>query len=240
MALEDLVARHPWPEQPPVVPAVKWGWGMDGQRLILDTAPEAVRVVLEIGSLLGGSARTWIEHWPDAHVLCVDPWIDVARVEDRPFLTHVPELADVLVGRPDGMYEAFLAANWEFRDRITPLRGFSPEQLADVHAASVQPDVVYVDGSHVYEDVIADLATSRALFPKALLCGDDYHWPAVAAAVRYLSTIWGDEVRCEGNTFVIVRGEGRQRRSAESAMPTGPSGGSLLNSIVDKFRRPSS
>ena len=221
MTLADLIDANPWPGQRPDVPIVRWGWGIEGAALLRELVDPQVRVVLEIGSLLGGSARFWAEHCPEATVLCVDPWIDVADATERPFLEHVPELIDVVVGRVDGLYDVFLAANWDLRDRLIPLRGFSPDRLASVHAAGVTPDVVYVDGSHVYEDVIADLTTARALFPDALLCGDDYDWPAVAAAVDYVVANRGDRLRRMGNTFAIERIGDDRRHPAPSARTIG-------------------
>lgn len=221
MGLADLINDNPWPAERPDVTTVEWGWGVEGAELLRELVDPDARVVLEIGSLLGGSARFWAETLSYAHVVCVDPWIDVAKVEDRPFLAHVPELIDVVVGQCDGLYKVFLATNWEYRHRITPLRGFSPDRLTSVHAAGVRPDVVYVDGSHVYEDVIADLATARALFPDALLCGDDYNWPAVGAAVDYMVTTRGDRLRQAGNTFAIERTGGDGRQAGPSALTVG-------------------
>lgn len=227
MTLAEFIAANPWPAERPDAPVVEWGWGIDGADLLRELVDPAAAVVLEIGSLLGGSARFWAGHCPAAQVLCVDPWLDVVDVADRPFLEHVPELTDFLLGRVDGLFDVFLASNWELRDRITPLRGFSPDRLASVHAAGVEPDVVYVDGSHVYEDVIADLSTARALFPDAMLCGDDYDWPAVAAAVDYVVTNRGDRLRRRGNTFAIERTGDDGRHRARSARPTGAARRSL-------------
>lgn len=232
MSLANLVAANPWPDERPDAPAVDWGWGVEGAELLRDLVDPGARVILEIGSLLGGSARFWAAHCPEARVLCVDPWIDVADAADRPFLEHVPELVDVVVGRVDGLYQVFLASNWDHRDRITPLRGFSPDRLASVHAAGVQPDVVYVDGSHVYEDVIADLSTARALFPEALLCGDDYDWPAVAAAVDYLVANRGDRLRRSGNTFAIEQAGSGDRHRAPSTVTTEAAARSLPVRLV--------
>ena len=223
MALAELQAAHPWPGERPEAPSVEWGWGIEGEELLRELVdPGQVEVVVEIGSLLGGSARFWAELCPAAHIVCVDPWIDVVTVADRPFLEHVPDLADVIVGRTDGLHDVFLATNWELRDRLTPIRAFSPEGLAPVHACGVIPDVVYVDGSHVYEDVIADVATARALFPEAVLCGDDYNWPGVGAAVDYLVANRGDRLLRQGNTWAIEQAGDGSRRAAPSARTVGP------------------
>lgn len=222
MALADLIDSNPWPSGQPEAPTVDWGWGIEGEELLRQLVDPGVEVVLEVGSLLGGSARFWAQHCPEAHVLCVDPWIDVTNLEDRPFLEHVPELVDFVLDRTDGLFDVFLASNWELRDRITPLRGYSPDRLTDVVRHQVRPDVVYVDGSHVYEDVIADMTTARALFPDALLCGDDYNWPAVGAAVDYVVANRGDRLQRAGNTWVIEQAGDGSRHAARSAETIGP------------------
>lgn len=222
MALADLIDSNPWPCDRPEAPVVDWGWGIEGEDLLRQVVDPGVAVVLEIGSLLGGSARFWADHCPNAHVLCVDPWIDVTNVDDRPFLEHVPELVDFVLGRTDGLFDVFRASNWSLRDRITPLRGYSPDRLTTVLQHGVEPDVVYIDGSHVYEDVIADMTTARALFPDALLCGDDYNWPAVGAAVDYVVANRGDRLRRSGNTWLIERTGDDARHLARSAETIGP------------------
>ena len=40
----------------------------------------------------------------------------------------------------------------------------------------VEPDLIYIDASHSYEDVLADITTADALFPNAQIIGDDWNW----------------------------------------------------------------
>lgn len=221
MGLTELAKANPWPSEPPEAPAVEWGWGVAGEGMLRDLVSPDIEVVVEVGSLLGGSARFWAQACPRAHVICIDPWIDVSEPADRPFLEHLPELTDFLIDRTDGLFDIFLASTWELRRRLTPIRAYSPDGLEPIHRHGVVPDVVYIDGSHVYEDVIADLATARALFPEALICGDDYNWPAVRAAVDYVVANRGDHLRHHDNTWAIEqRGDGT-RRAARSARTVG-------------------
>lgn len=241
MASADLMAANPWPDDPPAAPVVQWGWGIEGTDLLRAAVSPEASVVVEIGSLLGGSARFWAEHCPQAHVVCIDPWIDVRAASDRPFLEHVPELVDWVVGREDGLFDVFLASNWGLRDRLTPIRGFSPDALTEVVRHGVEPDVVYVDGSHVYEDVVADLSVARSFFPTALVCGDDYTWPSVRDAVGYVAAVRGDEVRAAGNTFVIETTGDGTRHPAPSARPMDRGERSLpvrlARAVVGELRR---
>jgi predicted O-methyltransferase YrrM len=90
-----------------------------------------------------------------------------------------------ITGEPDS-YEAFLA-NLEragVRDAVEPIRSTSREARPSVADDSV--DVLFVDGSHRYEDVLDDLDTWRP----ALRVGahvamhDAVQYPGVAAALR--------------------------------------------------------
>lgn len=217
-----LADAHPWPRERPEVPTSTWGWGIDGIELLRAAVPSDAAVIVEIGSLLGASARFLADHCPDAHLFCIDPWFDVSDPADRPFLAHVPELADVVTTQPDGLYRVFLASNWHLRHRLTPLRGYSPDLLAPIHRCGIEPAAVYIDGSHVYEDVIADVVTARALFPEAVLCGDDWNWPGVRHAVTYVAVNRGDRIRTEGNTWLLERGPSEARHPAPSARTIGP------------------
>ncbi len=219
--LNDLVNAYPWPTRRPDAPASEWGWGIEGRELLDSMLPKEARFVVEIGSLLGSSARYFAERYPEAHVFCIDPWFDVDSAKDRPFLNHAPELTEFVTKEKDGIYQIFLASNWELRDRLTPLRGFSPDMMSPVHSAGVEPDIVYVDGSHVYEDVLADVAVARALFPNAVLCGDDWDWPGVKHAVNYLAANRGDQVHSEGNTWLLQQNKAAERHPAPSAHTVG-------------------
>ena len=220
-AIDTLRERFPWPTERPDAPTTEWGWGVEGEYLLQQRLPADATVILEVGSLVGGSARFFAKHWPDAHLVCVDPWIDTDDPANRPFLEHVPELTSAVLGVTDGIYNVFRSSLWDLRDRLTPVRGFSPDRLVDVHHAGVQPDIVYIDGSHVYEDVLADVMCSAALFPNAVLCGDDWNWPGVHHAVNYVAVNRGGTIHRAGNTWIMdLSNTDGGRRGAPSARTT--------------------
>lgn len=232
--LAGLVTSYPWPGQRPDAPVSEWGWGIEGRELLDIRLPTNARVVVEIGSLLGSSARYFAERYPSAHIFCIDPWFDVDDPKDRPFLEHAPELTDFVTSQEDGIYQIFLASNWELRDRLTPLRGFSPDMLTPINRAGIDPDVVYIDGSHTYEDVIADIVTARALFPTAVLCGDDWDWPGVKHAVSYVARNRGDEIHSLGNTWLLDHDGSNERHPAPSARTVGPVERSALGKLASR------
>ena len=198
--LEILRRDNPWPGEIPDFPVTSWGWGIDGEKLLLSRLPADARCILEIGTLLGASTRFFADARPDATVICIDPWNDS---KDRPLLRYQPELTPYLNDRPDGLYNVFLASTWDYRERVIPLRGYSPERLRDVYDAGLKPDFVYVDGSHEYEDVLVDLTTCHLLFEEAVLCGDDWSWASVSRAVDFFARMRGFEIVTEGKTFTL-------------------------------------
>lgn len=237
-AVATLRQQFPWPTEQPDAPTTNWGWGIDGQDLLTQHLPSDATVILEIGSLVGGSARFFTKQWPDAQVICVDPWIDTDDPANRPFLEHTPELTSAVIGVTDGIYNVFRSSMWELRDRITPVRGFSPDRLQDVHRAGLRPDIVYIDGSHVYEDVLADVMCAAALFPGAVLCGDDWNWPGVHHAVNYVAVNRGGTIHRAGNTWVLdLTATDGGRRSAPSARTTEAASRSLPVRALQALRR---
>lgn len=211
--LELLAQDFPWPEKRPEAPTSDFGWGIGGAELIQSMAPNDVRCVVEIGTLLGSSARTFAEWFPDARIVCVDPWMDL---KNRPLLEQAPNLAHWLNDVENGIYQVFLASNWDYRDRIIPVRGFSPQMLGPISRADVNPDFIYVDGSHIYEDVIVDLSVCHTLFPDALICGDDWNWEEVRRAVRYYGEKHHISVVSEGNTWVLQASPGAIETDADA------------------------
>jgi predicted O-methyltransferase YrrM len=98
---------------------------------------------------------------------CVDPWSD-----GGPDLKHK---------QVKGLYEAFL------KNMAPVMRVITPVRMLSLEAAPLYPDgsldLVLIDGSHVYEDVLADIhAWAPKVRPGGVLAGDDYGWPGVKQA----------------------------------------------------------
>jgi predicted O-methyltransferase YrrM len=116
--------------------------------------------VLEIGSWEGMSALFLLSARPDLRITCVDTW----------------EGAETFVGTQQGAdcERRFDANTAEHADRITKFRGTSAEYFASASGEG-RFDLIYVDGSHYYADVLADaFAGFEALKPGGLMIFDDY------------------------------------------------------------------
>ena len=131
---------------------------------------------LEIGTWFGlGSTKVWMESFPFGSTLtCIDPWRPYISAQDK---QHGPVH---YTSMDTGMREAAISTldvvmEHEEEPRITVnivraraaefVQMFSPGQF----------DLVYVDGSHYYDDVVADLRQAKRLAKTqyALVCGDD-------------------------------------------------------------------
>jgi Methyltransferase domain len=155
------------------------------EKLLVD---HQCRVMLEIGSYLGGSAVHWAQIKKDLHVVCVDPWAGTWAAELVANAGY-PEYRDQLL-QQDGFYKTFLRNTNAYRQQIVPVRGGSPQVLTNLVLAGLEPDLIYVDARKVIDELII---CSR-LWPKAILTGDDWNWePAKNFPMRQAVTKFASE-----------------------------------------------
>jgi hypothetical protein len=203
--LEQLRLLYPWPAVRPAVAPCDRGWDGGGRDLVTRRLAERpTKVILEIGSFLGLSTRAWLTAAPGATIVCIDPWFDF--YEDDSSIRDWPDV----MGK--NIYHLFLSSCWEFRDRIIPVRGFSPDALQVVADLGVEPDLIYIDGNHDYTSVRTDLESAHRLFPHAILTGDDWIWDAdpqtpfaVRKAVEEFAAVKQWRVEARGNTWALDR-----------------------------------
>ena len=149
----------------------QWSEDAGGRHLVIRLIMERqLYTVLEVGVFLGGSARRWLDASPHVNVVGVDrwndgPWANYARKRGR------PEIAEQMNQR-DGLYRTFLTTNWEYRDRLTPVRAKSPAALFDIAALGLEPDLIYLDA----DKSGVEIEICHQLFPTAVITGDDWWW----------------------------------------------------------------
>jgi precorrin-6B methylase 2 len=131
--------------------------------------------VAEVGCLHGRSAFALMTAC-DGPVWCVDPWPDEG----------------------DHCYPSFVAHCGHFPN-LRVVRAYSPAAAKEVPDI----DMVFLDGDHEYEAVMADI---EAWLPKTgkLICGHDYQnedggYPGVAKAVN---EVFGDQVENPADTAI--------------------------------------
>lgn len=137
------------------------------------------RRILEIGCYRGVSTEFWLLHCEQ--VIAVDPW-------------PIPEVRRQFLNRC-GHYP-----------HLIRIEGYSPHVFRNRSSYPFQElDMVYVDGDHDYEPVVADIkATLPYLREYGYMAGHDYYLPGVQRAL--IELFHGpDEVYSDGSWSVRVK-----------------------------------
>jgi hypothetical protein len=163
-----------------------------------------VKRIVEIGSWMGRSTRAFADNiGPDGIVYAVDTW------EGSPECGQMEKLPI------DWIYDQFkvnmrdhLGSDGMGLVRATKTTSLNMAAILETH--KIEPcekfDLVFIDASHDYEDVKADiLAWLPLVKPGGIICGHDYctQWPGVVQAVNELvpgakhaaGSIWYDVTR---------------------------------------------
>jgi hypothetical protein len=69
----------------------------------------------------------------------------------------------------------------------------------------LQPDLVYIDGDHSFENVVGDVQSALDLFPAATIVGDDWDWEGVRTAVETVVKDRGLKCESRGTGWRIIR-----------------------------------
>ncbi len=133
--------------------------------------PGAPVSILEIGSYAGSSLITWSNAAEklsvgDCHIVCIDPWGESGANLYNDTMTE--NMGDQQV------YQIFChnASLCPDSVQVTPVRGSSREILPTLDDNSF--DLIYIDGSHHYADVLNDIVEcDRLLREGGIVCGDD-------------------------------------------------------------------
>lgn len=138
---------------------------------------------LEIGSFEGRSALWLLEHIltdPSSSLVCVDHWDGFACSASKGYEVK-------------NCQERFIENISEHKDRVRVLRAKSAIALAMLKEEECLFDFIYIDGSHVEEDVFLDAVMAWPLlrFGGTILF-DDYGEAQVARAIsRFRNSVAG-------------------------------------------------
>ncbi len=155
-------------------PPVRHKYMLPFVKAVLDGAGGPIEI-LEIGSWAGASAISWASALKklqlEGHVTCVDPWrpyFDLGK-EHSLHYQRMNRAAD------SGMIYRLFRHNVAcsgFSDVIRAHVGESRAILPGL--ASQHFHLVYIDGSHAFEDVLFDIRqANRLVRPGGIICGDD-------------------------------------------------------------------
>ena len=139
--------------------------------------------IVEVGSYKGKSAA-YLASRSEAHIYCVDAWGLDGNTPGR--------------FRYDLAYEVFIWQTEPWRDRITPIVGFSTDVA---HDWTLPIGLLWIDGSHHYLDVLADL---EAWWPhvQGPVLLDDFDTPRNPGVRKALDT-FGRPYRNVGRVAII-------------------------------------
>ena len=180
--LPALRRDHPWPELPVGVDPFYLSLDGGGRELITDViCDRGITLMVEIGCFLCGSTRQWLDASPDLTVIGVDPWggnwsvyLRQLAAKGNPSMKTLPDpLATAVTIQRHGNYLLALNNIRDHRERFIPVRQNSPDALHYLRERRVRPQLIYIDATK-RED---ELWVANELFPKAILCGDDWNWP---------------------------------------------------------------
>lgn len=158
------------------------GWMDDPDLIWLAKQASIHQMIAEVGSWVGRSTRALADNTL-GRVYVIDTWkgsdeptfdrIMPDRSSDQPFKTFLRNMEDLP------------------KDRVIPFRLPSLEAAAYFRHMNVMFDMVFIDASHDYENVKADIVAWLPLVQKGgIICGHDYvpqnpdNWPGVVKAVN--------------------------------------------------------
>jgi hypothetical protein len=192
-ALSSLKKLYPFPKERPDFKPFYWSLDGGGRHLVIERAKAAkVRVMVEIGVFLGGSATQWLRALPKITLIGIDPWADwdcagyfIQHRERYRTVIDLKGMSDdefvMQMRRPGALYQSVISNLWEFRDRFVPLKGSSPEVLYELHKMGIKPDMFFLDSTKTGDE----LEAFRSLWPKAIISGDDWTWQSNAESGIY-------------------------------------------------------
>ncbi|TCT04003.1 hypothetical protein [Aquabacter spiritensis] len=211
--LDEIKAAYPWPAERPLSADDAFSFSLDGGgRDILTQAFDQLRpsLMIEIGSLLGGSALQWLIKNPKMHLVCVDPWADtmynyIKTMVGAPWAVNYGDenlirYASLL--QKYGTLPVVQNNLWDYRDRVTLIR--SRIQECDV-VSSLRPDMVFIDAMKERDEF--DFVNT--VFPDAMVCGDDWNWidkngkKVIQMYAQDVANSRGGEVYAKAATFLI-------------------------------------
>lgn len=213
-----LAGVSPWPaaRRFRAFQAVLDGGGREMVTQLLDMYPDEQLVLLEIGGFLGGSMRRWLQHAPNLMAVLLErdyfgqsgkelaDTVQSLSLQNRELggvLGCCEEALDSLenMRQLDGGAHTLFSNLWEFRERLViNFNGF-PVGLLEVHRLGLIPDLVYIDTDRYMDE----LWVAHALWPGALLAGDDWTWEKARAVVMRFVRKFNYTLRVSAETWVV-------------------------------------
>lgn len=166
------------------------GWGAQPELFSLLIESLRPATIIEVGTWKGLSALTMAYKLKSldlkSRIICVDTWLGALEFWKEDSINAERDL-HLRHGYPQ-VYFQFLSnvIHCHLEDYILPFPTTSTIAARYFVASDIKAELIYLDASHDYEDIAADLiAYAPLLMPGGVLFGDDYteYWPGVCKAV---------------------------------------------------------
>lgn len=186
------------------------GWhGTDPvfEELIKDIKPKRI---IEVGTWYGQSALNMASIVKslnmETEIICVDTWLGAVEFIDKASGTQWDLFRKH--GYPQAYYQFLSNVVHEgFEDIIIPFPQTSSIAARYFDSLDIGAELVYIDGSHEFEDVTLDIFNYKKLVSDGVIFGDDYSksWPGVMDAVNNYVDEMGmkDRLTIKGEFWII-------------------------------------
>jgi cephalosporin hydroxylase len=190
------------------------GWHTSSETFeeILDCVSDDFTII-EVGSFHGQSAIYMANHFKKKKfygtIWCVDTFlgsIEHWKLDTRPY-----EFLEIKNGRPE-FYIRFLenVKNTMNNDMILPLPQTSSNAAKLFKRENIKADLIYIDGSHEFLDVMQDLTNYNELLAEGrLMFGDDWGMTDVFNAVCQFASVNDYLISCGDTNHWILHKEAR-------------------------------
>ena len=184
------------------------GWNSNSttfRDLILKTKPTTI---IEVGTWKGASAINMANITKElnlkTNIYCVDTWLGAEEFWCS--LKDTPERNLLTKNGYPQIYYQFLSNVYHTNttDIIIPIPNTSFIGYKILKHLGIKSKLIYIDGSHEYEDVLSDIKCYRELLDvDGIMFGDDISWPPVNQAVRESFT--QNEITTYNNFWIYER-----------------------------------
>jgi predicted O-methyltransferase YrrM len=134
--------------------------------------PKDKNKILEIGTYSGTSVIEFLKCIPNSTATVIDSW---ESYDEYSHDLNKKTMTDRI--KEDKIEELFYKNTFEYRDRITVMKGKSSDKLLELYKKGEKFTFIYVDGSHKCLDVYFDAVLSWNLLEEGgIICFDDYQF----------------------------------------------------------------
>lgn len=172
---------------------------------------EKPKIIAEVGSWKGQStismAKAVKKHKLDTKIYCIDTWLGAEEFWNG--AKHTKDRNLLLKDGYPSIYFQFLdnVFHTQNQDIVIPIPNTSHIGSLILKYRKINPDLIYIDASHEYLDVLSDLNDYYSLLNNnKIIFGDDFSgWPTVRQAVIDFCKKNSIKFDVIGNNFWLIR-----------------------------------